>query len=279
MIPALVTALAKQKVSDKVSSKVTSAKNYVNENSVAKKILNIAMITGASLLGYKFVAKPMWDRYKRNQQNDKIFSDPNTQLASLLRTAIIGIGTDLETVYSVAKKIRDWNAVQNAYKNLTGNSLNQDLHEDLSSSQYQKFMTIVRQNLKANSNVSKRGYIVVSSKKVRLRNTPDSTISSWSFNSNILDTIDAKKFLGFATGAYKVDSEGVLYYQVRIKYLEGIPEYHKKVYEKQKGKILSFWLGAGAIDMFREFTQMRASYPSVKIYKGTKDTGLRQVLK
>ena len=85
--------------------------------------------------------------------------------------------------------------------------------------------------------------------------------------------------LGFATGVYKTDSEGVMYYQVRIKYIAGIPEYHKSVYNKQNSTILSFWVGSGAIRLFREFKQMRVEYPSTKIYKGTKDTGLRQALR
>lgn len=234
---------------------------------------------GFAFVSWRFIIKPQWNKYKLNRENEKILSNPNTQLASLLRQAIIGTGTNVSLVMDVAKKITDWDAVQTAYKNLTKNNLNEDLYGDLSSSQYQQFMNIVNHNITANKSKSKKGYIVVSNKTLRLRETPDSSISVFSFIPNILATVNSRLLLGFATGVFKTDSKGVLYYQVRIKYTAAIPNYHQQVYRKQKSRILTYWVGAGAILMFKDFKQMRISFPSVKLYKGTKDTGLRQGLR
>ena len=269
--------LVKEKAQKLVTPKFSKIESV---DDLKSRALTLLFYGGVGFVSWRFIINPMWEKHKLNQANKKVLSDPNTQLASLLRQAIIGAGTNVTMVMDVAKKITNWTSVETAYKNLTkGNNLNQDLYEDLNSEQYKQFMAIVNHKMKADKSKSKKGYIVVSSKAVRLRDTPDSTISKWSFNSNILDTVDARKFIGFATGAYKIDSAGVLYYQVRIKYTAGIPQYHKEVYEKQKSRILTFWVGAGALSLFRTFSQMRASYPSVKIYKGTKDTGLRQALK
>ena len=268
-----------QEVKEKAKNFVSSNFKVKNFDDFKSKALTAVFVVGGSYAGWRFIVKPYFDKRRENKENNRVLTDPNAKQASLLQQAIIGVGTDNNTVFEVAQKIKNWNAVQTSYKNLTGNNLNEDLKEDLSSSEYRRFINIVSHNSTAQNSNSKRGYIVVSSKNIRLRSTPDSTISKWSFNSNILDTINAGKLLGFATGLYKTDSNGVLYYQVRIKYLSGIPEYHKEVYHKLNSRILSFWVGAGAVSIFKTFSQMRASYPSVKIYKGTKDTGLRQGLR
>jgi len=269
-----------------IKNKVDSTKKVLQSGFKIKdfadlksKVLTTAFIVGGSYAGWRFWLKPYLEKRKENKENDRVLTDPSSKYASLLQQAMIGVGTDNKTLFMVAPKIKDWKAVQKSYKKLTGNNLNEDLKDDLSSTDYRLFIDIVSKNVKAQKSESKQGYIVVSSKKIRLRETPDSTISAYSFSSNILDTVDANLFLGFATGVLKIDSKGVLYYQIRIKYLEGIPEYHKETAKELKSKILTFWVGAGAIQMFRKFSQMRRAFPTTKLYKGTKDTGLRQVLK
>lgn len=296
----MIQKLILEKIADKALNKTMAVKNIDKEavKEKAKKIatpkfgkiesgedlknraLTFLFYAGGALATWKFIINPMWKKQKLNNANKKVISDPNTQLASLLRQAIIGAGTNVKLVMEVAQKIKNWTGVETAYKSLTkGNNLNQDLYEDLSANEYKQFMDIINHNKKASKSKSKKGYIVVSKKAVRLRSTPDSSISSWSFNSNILDTVKARKFLGFATGVYKTDNRGVLYYQVRINYTAGIPEYHKDTYKELKSRILTFWVGAGAIEMFRYFSQMRTAYPNAKVYKGTRDTGLRKGLK
>ncbi len=239
------------------------------------KALTAVFVVGGSFVTWQFIIKPKWQKYKRDQENEKIFTDPNAQQASVLRQAIIGAGTDEKAIMSMARKITDWKAVQKSYQKLTGNSLNEDLKGDLSSYEYNLFLKIVNRNLKIKKGSSRRGFIVVSSKAIRLRNTPDSTISAYSFNSNILDTIKARTLLGFATGRVKIDRRGVQYFEVRIKFTGNIPNSHRTIYRKQGSKTLNFWAGAGAIELFRSFRQMRGNYPSIKVAKGTKDTGLR----
>lgn len=243
------------------------------------KALTAVFVVGGSYATWRFMIKPQWQKYKQNKENEKIFTDPNAQQASVLRQAIIGVGTDENAVMKMAHQITNWKAVQQSYQKLTGNSLNEDLKGDLSSKEYNLFISIVNRNAKVKIAKSKRGYIVVSSKDVRVRNTPDSSISAYSFNSNILGTVKTGNLLGFATGKVIVDKRGVQYHQIRIKFTASIPYSHSSIYKKQKSRILSFWAGAGAIELYREFKQMRESFPNVKIAKGTKDTGLRQALR
>ncbi len=239
------------------------------------KALTAVFVVGGSYASWRFLIKPKWEEYKKNQENEKIFSDPNAQQASILRQAIIGSGTDEATIMKIAKKITDWKAVQKSYQKITGNNLNEDLKGDLSSKEYNLFLSIVNRNIKIKQGGSKRGFIVVSSKAVRLRNTPDSTIGAYSFNTNVLGTVKARILLGFASGNIKVDSKGVQYYEVRIKFTEAVPYSHNAIYRKQGTKTLVFWVGAGAIELYSSFKQLREKNPSVVLVKGTKDTGLR----
>jgi len=285
----VASKVAEKKMLDKENIRKTGAKakEYVSANlttvknldDLKSRALTTLFYVGGSYAMWRFLIKPAWQKYRLNQENNKVFTNKEAQQASILRQAIIGAGTDENAIMRMARQITDWKAVQKSYNKLTGNNLNEDLKDDLSSSEYNLFITIVNRNSRARKEGSKRGYIVISNTKVRIRNTPDSTISAYSFSSNILTTADARVLLGFATGKFKVDSRGVQYYQVRIKFLGTIPDSHEDIYDAQKSRILTFWVGAGAIDMFRTFKQMRQNYPSVKIWKGTKDTGLRQALK
>ncbi len=239
------------------------------------KALTAVFVVGGSYATWQFIIKPKWQKYKKDQENEKVFTDPNAQQASILRQAIIGSGTDEASIMKIAMKITDWKAVQKSYQKITGNNLNEDLKGDLSSKEYNRFLSIVNRNVKIRKDGSKRGFIVVSNKTVRLRNTPDSSISAYSFNTNILGTVKARILLGFASGKIKVDSKGVQYYEVRIKFTDMIPYSHIAIYKKQKSRTLIFWVGAGAIELYSSFKQMRENNPNVKIIKGTKDTGLR----
>jgi len=243
------------------------------------KALTAVFIAGGSYATWRFLLKPQWQKYKLNQENAKVFTDPNVQQASVLRKAIIGAGTDEDAVMKMAHQITNWKAVQESYQKLTGNSLNEDLKGDLSSKDYNIFISIINRKAKVKVASSKRGYIVVSSKDIRIRNTPDSSSNVYSFNSNILGTIKTGNLLGFATGKVTVDKQGVQYHQVRINFTIKIPSSHYSIYKKQNSRILSFWVGAGAIALFQGFKQMREAFPNVKIASGTKDTGLRQALK
>ena len=234
------------------------------------KVLTAVFVVGGSYASWKFLLKPQWQKYKRNQENEKIFTNPSSRQASILRQAIIGSGTDEAAVMRMAKQITDWNAVQNSYQKLTGNNLNEDLKGDLSSKEYNQFMSIVNSNIKLKKASSKQGYFVVSSKAVRLRSTPDSTISSFSFNSNTITTAKAGVLLGFATGKVKLDSRGVRYYQVRIKFTKVVPYTHAAIYRKQASNNLSFWVGAGAIELFSGIEHMRKSHPNIRLVNGTK---------
>jgi hypothetical protein len=235
------------------------------------KILTTVFVVGGSYASWRFILKPQWQRYKRDHENEKTFTQASSRQASILSQAIIGSGTDEDAIMRMAKQITDWSAVQKSYQKLTGNNLNEDLKGDLSSKEYNQFMSIVNSNIKLRKASSKQGYYVVSSRAVRLRSTPDSTISSYSYNSNILTTVKAGVLLGFASGKVKLDSRGVQYYQVIIKFTKVVPYTHAAIYRKQASNTLSFWVGAGAIDLFNGLKQMRKSYPNIRLVNGIKN--------
>ena len=108
--------------------------------------------------------------------------------------------TDEEEIFNAARKIKNWAAVQASYQNLYSRDLLNDLQSELDTKEYQSFIRIIQNGMNTGTSSggtiqSTKGMIVSSTKAVRLRSTPDSSPGTYSFNSNILSTIAANKFL------------------------------------------------------------------------------------
>jgi hypothetical protein len=183
-------------------------------------------------------------------------------------------------IMDAARQITDWKEVQRTYRSLYSRDLLSDLQSELDSDEYNTFLRILTQsgskaggsnNGKSNS---LKGMLIAAKKNIRLRSTPDSTKGTFSFNTNILTTAPAGTFLGFATGKVEVDNNGVKYLEVKIHFSGKVPDGALySVYRKQKNKTLSFWVGAGAIDQFSDYSDMQNH--GVKLYEGVHDLGLR----
>lgn len=256
-----------------------------------RKALTLGFYGAAGFLGYKFLLQPALQKMRRNREQSSMISDPNKRQATVLHNAMNPSGitwmrnmdrTDEEMIYSAARKITDWNAVQLTYRNLYNRDLLSDLQSELDTEEYQTFLRILGQgNTKTGASTTTsgiKGMLIASKKDIRLRSTPDSTKGVFSLNTNILTTAKAGKFLGWATGKQEVDNNGVRYVQVAIRFAEGIPKgAFYQMYRKLGTKAMTFWVGAGAVHQFRYYQKMFDM--GIKLYKGAKDMGLRKDFK
>jgi hypothetical protein len=184
-------------------------------------------------------------------------------------------------VYDAARRITNWNEVQTTYRNLYSKDLLNDLQNELTTKEFNTFFSLLNTNSSSSSNGSstgkaytKKGMLIVASANIRLRTTPDSTISAYSLNTNVLGVAKTNTFLGWATGQQQIDNDGVKYLEVRIKFSTLVPSnVFSKLYSKLKNKTMTFWVGLGAIKQYSYYSQLTSA--GIKLYAGVKDSGLR----
>lgn len=262
-----------------------------------KDLLNRFMTVGffgiTGFLGWRFLIKPIFDNQRRDREQKEIGTDPNKQQATVLFNAMNTSGvswmrsfdqTNEKEMFEAARNITDWNAVQATYKKLYSRNLLEDVQSELDTEEFKTFMSILNSNKNRADGggvaLTTRGYIVVASADVRIRTTPDSSISTWSYNSNILGVIKQGNFIGFSTGDSKIDDAGVKYVQVAVKFINTVPVSHKEVYDKLKNKAMMFWVGLGAVTQHKYFSEMVKKYPSISYDgKNISDMGLRSAIK
>ena len=264
--------------------------NDVDE--LKRKALTVGFYGAASFLTYRFVLQPALRKMRRNREQSDLISDPNKRQATILHNAMNPSGitwmrsmdkTNEAMVYSAARNITNWNAVQTTYRNLYNRDLLSDLQGELDAQEYHTFLRILGQGKSsgAKSGASsglEKGMIIAAKKNIRLRSTPDSSKGVFSLNTNILSTAKAGKFLGWATGKQEVDNNGVRYIQVMVRFEGAIPAgAFAQVYGKLGTKTMTYWVGAGAIHQFRYYQKMFDM--GIKLYKGAKDMGLRKDFK
>lgn len=91
----------------------------------------------------------LWNRSQKQaaaqQSAAALQGDIYTRQAAIIRNAIAGVGSDEEALFEVAKQITDWAKVVKAYSALTsGGNIEADLSDDLSSTDYNKFMDLLQ---------------------------------------------------------------------------------------------------------------------------------------
>lgn len=189
-------------------------------------------VKGGLLLLLLWGGKKFYNQWRTNQQEKKAGDDPATQQAIKFRTAMEGAGTDEKTIFETAKEITDWDAVTKAYRNLYNTNLTEDLKDDLSAEEYQKFFNIINLTEKSPGKPGKskvdsnKGRIVVSKARVNIRKTPRATGSPTKDKllvfgrSNIITTVDKSIATGVATGRTSFDEKsepsGVLFIEVQV---------------------------------------------------------------
>ena len=119
-----------------------------------RKALTVGFYGAAGFLGYRFVLQPALQKMRRNSEQSSMISDPNKRQATVLHNAMNPSGiswmrsmdkTNEGMIYSAARKITNWNAVQTTYRNLYNRDLLSDLQGELDTEEYQTFLRILGQ--------------------------------------------------------------------------------------------------------------------------------------
>ena len=264
-------------------------------NDLKRRVMTIGFYGLAGFLGYKFLLQPQLEKYRERKEKNDIINNDNKRQATVLYNAMNPSGikwmrsfdtTNENMMYEAARKITDWNEVQTTYRNLYSRDLLSDLDSELTTKELQTLYSILSQSSSgsgsgsssksssSNKSYTRKGMLIVASTNIRIRSTPDSSVSAYSFNTNVLGVANTNEFLGWATGKQHVDNKGVKYLEVRIKFSELLPSnVFSKIYSKQKTKTMTFWVGLGAIKQYSYYQQLLDA--GVKFYKGVKDSGLR----
>jgi len=265
-----------------LNKSLLNIKQIKNVDDLKRRTLTIGFYGVAGFLGYKFLLKPAYRKFKMKNEQHNILSDPNKQQAIYMYNAMNPSGiswmmsmdnTNEQMIYAAARRITNWNSVQNTYTNLYNRNLLTDLQKELDNDEYQTFLRILNASKAGNQNhLSSKGLLVASSKDVRLRSTPDSSIKSYSFHSNIYGVAKANSFLGWTTGRQKVDNNGVRYLQVSISFGSTIPlSVFRIASMRLKSRSITFWVGSGAIDLFKTKAEMNQA--GIKMWNSVSNLG------
>ena len=154
-------------------------------------LINGALVVGGIYLTYRLGKNIIASLNKSDAQN-KADDSPEVRQAMSLRSAMNPSGiswmmsmdtTDTSTVLNTAKTITNLDSVQKAYKNLYQNNLLDNLQNELSTSEYQKFLTIISSNTNKDTShggappvqFAKANQLIVAKKAVSLRSSPDAS--------------------------------------------------------------------------------------------------------
>ncbi len=250
------------------------------------KIINGVLVIGGIYLTYRLGKNIITSLNKSDAQN-KADDSPEVRQAMALRSAMNPSGiswmmsfdtTNTSTVMDSAKTITNLDNVQTAYKNLYQDNLLDDLQSELTSSDYQKFLTIISANSKKDTSgggsaavqFAKPNQLIVAKKAVTLRSSPDATNHGAFYEvfsaKNIIRQAKPGEFLGYATGRQQFDDvNNVKFIEVAyvINAASAPPAY------KSKNKVrVSFWVSSSVlfVDIFPYYKNMFDVYPSTKNY-------------
>ncbi len=250
------------------------------------KIINGVLVIGGIYLTYRLGKNIITSLNKSDAQN-KADDSPEVRQAMALRSAMNPSGiswmmsfdtTNTNTVMDSAKTITNLDNVQTAYKNLYQDNLLDDLQSELTSSDYQKFLTIISANSKKDTSgggsaavqFAKPNQLIVAKKAVTLRSSPDATNHGAFYEvfsaKNIIRQAKPGEFLGYATGRQQFDDvNNVKFIEVAyvINAASAPPAY------KSKNKVrVSFWVSSSVlfVDIFPYYKNMFDAYPSTRNY-------------
>ncbi len=246
-----------------------------------KRILVGGVVVGiGGYLLYKVGKKIIADMKKQSTENQADDS-PEVQQAMALRSAMNPSGmswlksvdsTNTTAIFDAAKQIKKLDDVSAAYKNLYSDDLLMDLQNDLSTSDYQKFLTMVSSNpAKTGSKpqtFAKKNQLIVSKTEVFLRTSPDASYHGAFYeigeNKNIIRKTKIGEFLGYATGRQSFDAKNNVKF-IEVAYLikkDNLPANYKPF----AGKKYAFWVSSSAnfIDQFEYFADMLKQYPNLQ---------------
>ena len=194
-----------------------------DKNSITHKLLDYG-VKAALVAGAVYGISKIYHHYQKDQTEQQVEDKPEVGQAMALYSAMnpSGMewmrkmdGTNTEAVFTTANEITDLNKVMAAYKKLYDSSLLDDLRQELSPEDYNKFLNTLKFSTNNTSkgaadkpkNTFTKGTPLITKLQANLRKTPKD-ISHWSFSSNIITLADAGKAIGFATGKTQFDNAG-----------------------------------------------------------------------
>lgn len=219
-----------------------------------------------------------------NKRNTQAMADdsPEVRQAMALRSAINPSGsswmksfdtTNKTAVFETASQIKKLDEVINDYQKLYNNDLLKDLQNELSTSDYQKFLTMVSSNPaktggSAPVTFAQKSQLVVAKAEIFLRSSPDASyhgaIYEITGNKNIIRKAKVGEFLGYATGNQHFDEKNNVKF-IEVAYLikkDGIPDAMKKY----AGQTFRYWVSSSAnyVQIFPFYKEMFEKYPSTQ---------------
>ncbi len=246
------------------------------------------LLVGGAAIGiggfilYKLARKVITGIQKQN--TEKMADDsPEVRQAMALRSAMnpSGItwmrsfdGTNTKVIFDIVKQIKKLDDVGSAYRKLYDDDLLKDLQNELSATDYQKFLTMVSSNPgKASGSApvkfAAKSQMVVAKKEIFLRSSPDASYhealyQTLSKNKNIIRKAKAGEFLGYATGKQSFDSKNNVKF-IEVAYLvkkEDLPA-SLKAYA---GKKYTYWVSSSSdyVDIFQYYKNMWEQYPGTQ---------------
>ena len=208
--------------------------NIGNAVESPKKMLGLAVVGVVGYVGIKAIQRSM-NKAAAAELAAKSGSSITVSQAAALYGAMheagfmnSGWGTDEAAIFRVAGDITDLPKVQSDYRVLyPGRELMTDLREELSGSDYNKFVAIIQSVTPGSANNTAvrsqpegtrnnpqgakltRNNIVLSKREVRMRQT---TADKTAFDWTRADTFSARAFLGYTTGRTIYNSTDNIYY-------------------------------------------------------------------
>jgi len=247
-----------------------------------KRILVGGVVVGVGgFILYK-LGKKIVEDMKHKSTEAKADDSPEVRQAMTLRSAMNPSGiswmmsmdtTNTAVIFDTASQIKKLDDVSTAYRNLYNSDLLADLQSELSTTDYQKFLTQVSSNPTKKGGATpvkfaEKNQLVVAKAEIFLRTSPDASYHGAVYeigeNKNIIRKAKIGEFLGFATGNQHFDSKNNVKF-IEVAYLmkkDGLPS-SLKAYA---GKKIIYWLSSGAtyVDIFPYYSNMFAQYPNTQ---------------
>jgi hypothetical protein len=181
--------------------------------------------------------------------------------------------TNTKAVFDTAPQIKKLDEVSTAYRKLYDNDLLKDLQNELNTTDYQKFLTMVSSNPAksggaAPTTFAKKNQLVVAKVEVTLRTSPDASYHGAFYeigeNKNIIRKAKVGEFLGYATGKQSFDvKNNVKFIEVAYLVKKENPPAALKAYA---GKSYSYWVSSSSsyVEIFGYYKDMWSKYPSTQ---------------
>lgn len=248
------------------------------------RLLNGLLALGGLALAYR-LGKGIVQDMKKEGALRLADDSPQVQQALLLRDALNPSGiswlmpldqTNVGKVLDVAAQIAHLDSVAAAYRDLFQDSLYQDLQNELSTLNYQKFLTIVSSNpAKVTGGgafpataFAKAGALLVAKRDVFVRSSPDASNHGAIYEifsaPNVLRTAKAGEFIGYATGRQHYDAKN------NVKFIQAgfavKPESAPVAWKAKAKQPFTFWVSSSKtyVDQLQDYDRMWQAYPLTK---------------